>query len=142
VSEHQESGAAGHTATQPSNFVTEGEPGAPGARGAQVTESEARQVAEQARESEWALPSFGKQLFLGDFQLGLISPHPRPAQEASQRGEEFCARLREFCADSMNGALIEREARIPDETVRGLAALGAFGMKIPQAYGGLGLTNL
>ena len=142
MSEHQESGAAGYTATQPSNVVTEGEPGASGARGAQVTESEARQVAEQARESEWALPSVGKQLFLGDFQLGLISPHPRPAEEASRRGEEFCARLLEFCATSLNGPLIEREARIPDETVRGLAALGAFGMKIPVAYGGLGLTNL
>ena len=142
MTEHQESGAAGYTATRPSNFVTEGEPGASGARGAQVTESEARQVAEQARESEWALPSFGKQLFLGDFQLGLISPHPRPAEEASQRGEEFCARLLEFCQTSLNGPLIEREARIPDEAVRGLAALGAFGMKIPVAYGGLGLSNL
>ena len=108
----------------------------------QVTESEARQVAEQARESEWALPSFGRQLFLGDFQLGLISPHPRPAEEASRRGEEFCARLREFCEASLNGALIEREARIPDETVKGLAAIGAFGMKIPPHYGGLGLSHL
>ncbi len=110
--------------------------------GAQVSEAQARQVAEQARESDWALPSFGRQLFLGDFQLGLISPHPRPSAEASQRGEEFCARLRDFCEASMNGALIEREAQIPDETVKGLAALGAFGMKIPQAYGGLGLSNL
>ncbi len=139
MSERQESG---YTATQPSSFVAEGEPGTPGSRGAQVTESEARQVAEQARESRWALPSFGKQLFLGDFQLGLISPHPRPAEEASRRGEEFCARLLEFCAASMDGALIEREARIPDETVHGLAAIGAFGMKIPVAYGGLGLSNL
>jgi alkylation response protein AidB-like acyl-CoA dehydrogenase len=111
-------------------------------RGVQVSEAQARQVAEQARESDWALPSFGKQLFLGDFQLGLISPHPRPSAEASQRGEEFCARLRDFCEASMNGALIEQEARIPDETVKGLAALGAFGMKIPSAYGGLGLSNL
>ncbi len=108
----------------------------------QVTESEARQVAEQARESEWALPSFGRQLFLGDFQLGLISPHPRPAEEASRRGEDFCARLREFCEASLNGALIEREARIPDETVKGLASIGAFGMKIPPRYGGLGLSHL
>jgi alkylation response protein AidB-like acyl-CoA dehydrogenase len=112
------------------------------APGAQVSEAQARQVAEQARESEWALPSFGKQLFLGDFQLSLISPHPRQTEEASQRGEEFCARLRDFCEASVNGALIEREARIPDEAVKGLAALGAFGMKIPQAYGGLGLSNL
>jgi alkylation response protein AidB-like acyl-CoA dehydrogenase len=111
-------------------------------QGAQVSEAQAREVAEQARESEWALPSFGKQLFLGNFQLGLISPHPRQTEEASQRGEEFCAQLRDFCGTSVNGALIEREARIPDETVKGLAALGAFGMKIPQAYGGLGLSNL
>jgi alkylation response protein AidB-like acyl-CoA dehydrogenase len=111
-------------------------------QGAQVSETQARQVAEQARESEWALPSFGKQLFLGDFQLGLISPHPRPSAESSERGEEFCARLRDFCEASVNGALIEREARIPDETVKGLADLGAFGMKIPSAYGGLGLSNL
>jgi alkylation response protein AidB-like acyl-CoA dehydrogenase len=119
VNEHQESSQGGH-----------------------VTEAEARQVAEQARETDWNLPSFGKQLFLGDFQLDLISPHPQPAQDAVQRGEEFCTRLRDFCETSVNGALIEREAKIPDETVKGLAALGAFGMKIPQAYGGLGLTNL
>jgi alkylation response protein AidB-like acyl-CoA dehydrogenase len=119
VNEHQESSQGGH-----------------------VTEAEARQVAEQARETDWNLPSFGKQLFLGDFQLDLISPHPQPTPDAVQRGEEFCTRLRDFCETSMNGALIEREAKIPDETVKGLAALGAFGMKIPQAYGGLGLTNL
>jgi alkylation response protein AidB-like acyl-CoA dehydrogenase len=107
-----------------------------------VSEAQAREVAEQARESEWALPSFGKQLFLGDFQLGLIHPHPRQDEESRRRGEEFCERLREFCETSLNGALIEREARIPDEAVKGLAALGAFGMKIPPAYGGLGLSNL
>ena len=142
MSEHQETSETGYTATRPSTVVTEGQPGSPGSRGAQVTEAEARQVAEQARETEWALPSFGKQLFLGDFQLGLISPHPRPEEEASRRGEEFCARLREFCAASVDPALIEREARIPDETIQGLAALGALGMKIPVAYGGLGLSNL
>ena len=42
----------------------------------QVTEREARQVAEAAREADWEQPSFGKQLFLGDFQLDLIHPHP------------------------------------------------------------------
>ena len=116
--------------------------GTRGTRGTRVTESESRQAAEQARESRWDLPSFGKQLFLGDFQLGLISPHPRQTDDAIRGGEDFCARLRDFCEVSVNGALIEREARIPDETVKGLAALGAFGMKIPQEYGGLGLSHL
>jgi alkylation response protein AidB-like acyl-CoA dehydrogenase len=107
-----------------------------------VGEREARQVAEEARESGWRLPSFGKQLFLGDFQLGLIHPHPRASEHSARRGEEFCGRLREFCETSVNGAQIERDALIPDEVVKGLAALGAFGMKIAPEYGGLGLTNL
>jgi len=107
-----------------------------------VSEREARQVAEAAREADWQKPSFGKQLYLGDFQLDLIYPHPQPDEEAVRRGEEFCARMREFCETSVDGALIERDARIPDEVVKGLAALGAFGMKIAPEYGGLGLTNL
>jgi alkylation response protein AidB-like acyl-CoA dehydrogenase len=108
----------------------------------QVGEHEARQVAEEAREAGWQRPSFGKQLFLGDFRLDLIHPHPLPGEEASRAGEEFCARLREFCETSVSGAQIERDAQIPDEVVKGLAALGAFGMKIAPEYGGLGLGNL
>jgi hypothetical protein len=32
---------------------------------AQVSEQDARRVAEAAREAEWTKPSFGKELFLG-----------------------------------------------------------------------------
>jgi len=107
-----------------------------------VGEQQSREVAEEAREASWQRPSFGKQLFLGDFRPDLIYPHPRPSAEASRRGEEFCARLREFCEASVDGMQIEHDAVIPDEVVKGLAALGAFGMKIAPEYGGLGLTNL
>jgi alkylation response protein AidB-like acyl-CoA dehydrogenase len=112
------------------------------ARVRHADEQEARQTAEEARESGWHQPSFGKQLYLGDFRLDLIHPHPRPGDEAVRRGEEFCARLRAFCEESVDGMLIERDAKIPDEVVKGLAALGAFGMKIAPEYGGLGLTHL
>jgi hypothetical protein len=47
-----------------------------------VGEREARQTAEAAREADWRLPSFGKQLFLGDYRLDLIHPHPRTADDA------------------------------------------------------------
>ena len=107
-----------------------------------VAERESRQVAEEAREAAWRRPSFGKQLFLGDFQLDLIYPHPRPSDEVKRRGEDFCARMREFCETSVNGPQIEHDALVPNEVVKGLAALGAFGMKISPEYGGLGLTNL
>lgn len=107
-----------------------------------VSEREARQVAEEARERDWHKPSFAKELFLGRFRLDLIHPHPLPAGEDVRRGEEFLARLRDFCDSRVDGALIEREARIPDEVINGLKELGALGMKIDVKYGGLGLTQV
>ncbi|GAB2823553.1 acyl-CoA dehydrogenase family protein [Streptomyces chlorus] len=107
-----------------------------------VTEREARQVAEAAREQNWRKPSFAKELFLGRFRLDLIHPHPLPADEDAERGEEFLAKLRDFCETRIDGALIDREARIPDEVVTGLKEIGAFGMKIDTKYGGLGLTQV
>ncbi|MGW8552121.1 acyl-CoA dehydrogenase family protein [Streptomyces tubercidicus] len=107
-----------------------------------VSEREARQVAEAAREQDWRKPSFAKELFLGRFRLDLIHPHPTPAVDDVRRGEKFLATLREFCENEVDGARIEREGQIPDETVDGLKALGALGMKIDPKYGGLGLTQV
>ncbi|MGW2518428.1 acyl-CoA dehydrogenase family protein [Streptomyces sp. NPDC001617] len=107
-----------------------------------VSEREAREVAEAAREQEWRKPSFAKELFLGRFRLDLVHPHPTPPTEDVQRGEEFLAKLRDFCETKVDGALIEREARIPDEVVNGLKEIGALGMKIDTKYGGLGLTQV
>ncbi|MER6617358.1 acyl-CoA dehydrogenase family protein [Streptomyces xantholiticus] len=107
-----------------------------------ISEREARQVAEAAREQDWRKPSFAKELFLGRFRLDLIHPHPMPTGEATRRGEEFLSKLRHFCETKIDGALIEREARIPDEVINGLRELGALGMKIDPKYGGLGLTQV
>jgi alkylation response protein AidB-like acyl-CoA dehydrogenase len=103
---------------------------------------EARAVAEAARETEWNLPSFAKELYLGRLRLDLIHPHPRPDEERRERSEKFLADLREFCTNQMDGEVIEQEHRIPTEYVKGLAELGCFGMKIPTQYGGLGLSQV
>jgi alkylation response protein AidB-like acyl-CoA dehydrogenase len=107
-----------------------------------VSEREARQVAEAAREQDWRKPSFAKELFLGRFRLDLIHPHPMPPDEDARRGEQFLAKLHDFCETKVDSALIEREARIPDEVINGLKELGALGMKIDTKYGGLGLTQV
>ncbi|TXS57166.1 acyl-CoA dehydrogenase family protein [Streptomyces sp. t39] len=107
-----------------------------------VSEREAREVAEAAREQDWRKPSFAKELFLGRFRLDLIHPHPLPTGEATRRGEEFLAKLHRFCETRIDGAQIERDARIPDDVIDGLRELGALGMKIDPRYGGLGLTQV
>jgi alkylation response protein AidB-like acyl-CoA dehydrogenase len=113
-----------------------------GARGAEVTEREAREVAEAARETEWRKPSFAKQLFLGHLRMDLVHPHPRPTDEQRRKGEAFLEKLGAFCESSVDGLLIEQEAQIPDKVVLALKEMGAFGMKIPEEYGGLGLSHV
>src|SRR6201991_1431089 len=107
-----------------------------------VTEREARQVAEAAREQDWKLPSFGKELFLGNFRLDLIHPQPRLDAAATEKGEAFLATLREFLVNEVDALQIERDARIPDEVVEGFKRIGAMGMKGAEEYGGLGLSQV
>ena len=74
-----------------------------------VTESESREVAESARETEWSQPSFLRDLFMGKFRLELIHPHPDqdPVEEA--RATEFLNRLREFLRNEVDSERIDRE---------------------------------
>ncbi|MET1034918.1 MAG: acyl-CoA dehydrogenase family protein, partial [Arthrobacter sp.] len=89
--------------------------------------------------SDWSRPSFAKGLYLGRFDWRLVHPHPVPDAALAARGADFLERLAD-AARGFDGGLIEREARVPDEYIRTLARIGAFGMKIPREYGGLGLT--
>ena len=107
-----------------------------------VTEQEARKVAEAARETEWKLPSFGKELFLGRFRLDLLYPQPEPDPELTKKGDAFLAGLRAFLEEKVDPFQIERDAKIPDEVLQGLKDLGCLGIKIPEEYGGLGLNQV
>jgi alkylation response protein AidB-like acyl-CoA dehydrogenase len=107
-----------------------------------VTEQQAREVVEAAREAEWKPPSFGKELFLGNFRLDLIHPQPPLDPTAVEKGERFLERLRAFLQERVDPLQIERDAKIPESVIDGLKQLGALGMKVPEQYGGLGLSQV
>src|SRR4051812_16323074 len=107
-----------------------------------VTERDAREVAEAARETEWTLPSFGKELFLGNFRLDLIHPQPKVDPAQVEKGERFLENLRTFLVEHVDPLEIERDAKLPDHVIQGLKDLGALGMKVPEEYGGLGLSQV
>jgi len=109
---------------------------------ANPTYEQSKQVAEESREADWTQPSFGKELFLGDFRLDLIHPQPPVDPAAVEKGEAFLARLRDFLTEHVDPMQIEREAKLSDATIQGLKDLGALGMKIPEEYGGLGLSQV
>src|SRR5215813_1945269 len=105
-----------------------------------VSGDEARRVAEEARETEWQAPSFLKEIFLGNFRLDLIHPFPEPSAERREF-RAFLDRLERFLVEEVDGDAIDREGKIPQRVIDGLAKMGAFGMKIPKEYGGLGFTQ-
>ncbi len=107
-----------------------------------VSAAEAREVAEAAREQEWAAPSFVRDLFLGRFRLDLIHPYPEPDADELRRAQPFLAQLERLLREQVDSDRIDREGEIPDAVIAGLRELGAFGIKIPREYGGLGLSQL
>jgi alkylation response protein AidB-like acyl-CoA dehydrogenase len=107
-----------------------------------ATEHEAREVAEHAREQDWEQRSLARSLFEGSPHLDLVFPHPTPDPDEQARGAEFLGRLERFAAEHIDGDAIDTEGWVPQEVLDGLAALGAFGIKTPVEYGGLGLSQL
>lgn len=107
----------------------------------EASELESRQVAEASRQAAWEQPSFIREMFLGNFRLDLIHPFPL-AREARPEFREFYERMQRFLKDEVDSAEIDRTGEYPEEVLDGLRALGAFGMKIPAQYGGLGLSNV
>jgi len=103
-----------------------------------ASEQESRDVAEAARESEWAGPSFVRELFLGRFPLDLIHPCAAPDAEEEARAKPFLDTLRTFL-ERIDSDMIDRTGEVPESYVQELREMGAFGIKIPTAYGGLGL---
>ena len=107
----------------------------------QVSELEARAVAEASRETSWTAPSFVRELFLGRLALDLIHPYPEPEAEEQARARTFLDALERFVRDDVDGEQIERDAKIPSHVIDGFRRLGTFGIKIPREYGGLGLSQ-
>jgi acyl-CoA dehydrogenase len=64
--------------------------------------------------------------------------------EVSEEFRCLHSRVRDFVQTTLEpiSLQVEKEERIPEETVDGIRRLGLFGMPVPKAYGGLGLTTV
>ena len=93
---------------------------------------------EEARE-QMAGESFMAGLFMGNPDFNLLFPPEEPVED-KEIGEEYCQKIEEFLKRHVDPDEIERTAKIPEYVLKGLLELGAFGMKIPKEYGGLGFS--
>jgi alkylation response protein AidB-like acyl-CoA dehydrogenase len=106
-----------------------------------VSEDDSRRVAEESRETDWKNPSFMKELFLGNFRFDLIHPYP---ERTEWRPEflEFFENFKNFLRDEWDAVEVDSTGEYPPEKIQRMVELGAFGMKIPTEYGGLGFDQL
>lgn len=104
-------------------------------------ERAALELAEAARVEAGSSTSFGSSLFLGKPGFDSMFPFPAQSIEDEDQGDAFLARLEKFLEENVDPDEIDRTGEIPDEVIEGLAELGAFGIKIPREYGGLGLSQ-
>ena len=93
---------------------------------------------EEARERLAGL-SFMAGLYEGRPDFELLFP-PAESPEEQKAGEAYCDTIQSFLIAEVDPDEIERTAKIPDHVLKGLFKLGAFGMKIPTEYGGLGFS--
>lgn len=104
-------------------------------------QAEALELAEDSRETEWNHPSFVAELFMGRFRSDLISPFPEQDPQDKKEGDEYLAKLEKFLKENYDADEADRVGKIDPKTIQGLKDIGAFGMKIPKEYGGLGLSQ-
>jgi len=104
-------------------------------------ERAALELAEASRVKAGPRGSFAGSLFMGRPDLGPIFPFPAQSLEDEDQGDAFLSKLETFLKEKTDPDEIDATGEIPDEVIDGLAGLGAFGIKIPTEYGGLGLSQ-
>jgi alkylation response protein AidB-like acyl-CoA dehydrogenase len=102
---------------------------------------DALELTEAAR-AETKFRSFAGDLFMGRFQLDKVYPFPLQPAADVEAGRPFLAELNAILKNEVDADEIDATGEIPDAVIDRLAKLGAFGIKIPKEYGGLGLSQM
>src|SRR3989338_7522934 len=103
---------------------------------------ESLELAEASRQSEWEYPSFVRGIFHGKINWDLVFPFPEQSEADRNIGAEYLRKLEDFLRAKLNPDEVDRTREIPQEVIQGLVDMGAFAMKIPPEYDGLGLSQI
>src|SRR5438132_46942 len=99
-------------------------------------------LAESSRDPLDERGSFASNLFIGRYDFDRIFPFPEQSAEDRAAGEGFLTELRSYLEANVDADEIDRTGEIPQRNIDDLFAMGAFGIKIPKKYGGLGLSQV
>jgi alkylation response protein AidB-like acyl-CoA dehydrogenase len=103
---------------------------------------EALELTEASRDPLDERGSFASNLFIGRYDFDRIYPWPEQSAEDREAGKEFLASLEKYLKEHIDADEIDRTGEIPQKNIDDLFAMGAFGVKIPKQYEGLGLSQV
>src|SRR5690606_6687988 len=70
-----------------------------------------------------------------------VFPFPHLDENQVEMAKAMIDAVDKFAQDSIDSAKFDKEAKIPDDVLQGLAALGLCGLGVDEEYGGLGLDT-
>jgi alkylation response protein AidB-like acyl-CoA dehydrogenase len=103
---------------------------------------EALELAEASRDPLDERGSFASNLFIGRYDFDRIYPWPEQNADDRAAGKEFLANLEKYLRENVDADEVDRSGEIPQKNIEELFAMGAFGVKIPKQYEGLGLSQV
>ncbi len=85
--------------------------------------------------------TFAAGLFMGEFNAATLNRFTSQSVEDKEKGDAFLKKLETVLREKVDPDEIDRTGEIPESVIEDLARIGAFGIKIPVEYGGLGLSQ-
>ncbi len=96
---------------------------------------------EEATDESPVKTGFLRDLFAGVFRWDLVSPFPEQDSEDKRIGDDLLRQVRKILEEYVDPNEVDRTGEAPEESLLALAEVGCFGMRIPKAYGGMGLSE-
>ncbi|MEX2304955.1 MAG: acyl-CoA dehydrogenase family protein, partial [Waddliaceae bacterium] len=106
-----------------------------------MTDKNAMEMAEEARGGKSERISFARELFSGKFNPSIFFPYPEQDPEDKAVGDAYIEEMLTFLKGNLDPEEIEISREIPKKVIDGLVDLGAFALKVPKEYGGLGFSQ-
>ena len=100
----------------------------------------ALELTEAARETTHER-TFAAGLFMGEFDASGLQHFQLQNDIDREKGDLFLEKLETLLDEKVDPDEIDRTGEIPELLINELAKIGAFGIKIPIEYGGLGLSQ-
>jgi acyl-CoA dehydrogenase family member 9 len=93
------------------------------------------------KENSKEIPSIVKHMFYGEILEDEIFPFPSLNENQIEMAKAMIDAVDKFAQANIDSAKLDKEAKIPQEVLDGLAALGLCGLGVEEEFGGLGLDT-